>query len=135
MGICVLCDLTHIKLKSLVLKGVCAASSLIMLLQNNNLLPSFGQKSGRCQTSDTTADHHRIQSRGNTVHTKTCGGEHIAHFAFALQNECGGRLPNWSLEPILDIFFQACRTHTTHLYIVLMRLHERYKNIEAQLQS
>lgn len=69
---CVLRHLTHIKLKSLILEGVCAASSLIMLLQNYNSLASFGQKCRCCQTSHAAADHHSIQSRGNTVHTKSC---------------------------------------------------------------
>lgn len=66
------CLLTNIKLKALVLEGVCAASGLIVLLQNQNLLPGFGQKCGGRQSSDTTPDHHCIQSGGNSVDAETC---------------------------------------------------------------
>lgn len=63
--------LTNIKLKSLVLKGVCAAPCLIMLLQNNHPFTSFGQKCCCCQTSYTATNDHSVQSRGDTVGTKT----------------------------------------------------------------
>lgn len=68
--------LTNIKLKALVLKGVCAAPSLIMLLQDHNPLPSFGQKRRCCQASHTAADHHRIQGRGNAINAEPC---EVAH--------------------------------------------------------
>lgn len=68
--------LTHIKLKALVLKAVSAASGLIVLLQDYNPFPGFGQKCSCCQPSDAATDHHSIQTRGDTVHPKPCREEH-----------------------------------------------------------
>ena len=80
--------LTHIKLKSLILKGVCAASSLIMLLQNEDPLSGFRQNRCCCQTSHTAANHHRIQSGRYSVHTKPCMA---AHFNISLADRLASR--------------------------------------------
>lgn len=64
--------LTHVKLKALVVKGVCAASGLIVLLQNDDPLACFGQERRRRQASHATADHHRVQGGRDTIHTEAC---------------------------------------------------------------
>ena len=64
--------LTYVKLKALVLEGVTAATSLVVLLQNQNLLTGLCQDCGRRQPSDPTADHHGVQMLRNAVHTEPC---------------------------------------------------------------
>lgn len=67
--------LTHVELKALVLKGVRAASGLIVLLQNQHPLACFGQERRRRQAPHATADHHRVQSVRDAVHAETFGRE------------------------------------------------------------
>lgn len=111
------CLLTHIKLKSLILKGVCAASSLIVLLKDYNPLAGFRQKRRCCQTADTAADHHGIQSRGNAVLTKACMEQRL-HLKSSLKAWRGGRLSAGRDNPPLKTYkvvYKYCKFRSYRL--------------------
>jgi len=53
--------LTDVKFESLLDEAMTAASRLVMLLKNKNTLAGLGKDCGRSQSTNTTADHNRVQ--------------------------------------------------------------------------
>lgn len=59
--------LTNIKLEAFLHVGVAAASRLVVLLQDQDLLPRLGQRGPSCEASDAAPDDDDIQVLGHFV--------------------------------------------------------------------
>lgn len=70
-------DLTHVELEALLNVGVAAASSLVVLLQNQDLFAGFGQRGCGRQATDATADHDDIQVLGDFIGAESCTRENM----------------------------------------------------------
>lgn len=68
-------DLTNIELEALLDVGVAAASGLVVLLQNQDLLAGFGQRGCGRQPADAAADHDDVQVLRNFIRAETCSEE------------------------------------------------------------
>lgn len=65
-------DLTHVKLEALLDVGVAAASGLVVLLQNQDLLAGFGQRGCGRQPANAAADHDDVQVLRDFIGAETC---------------------------------------------------------------
>ena len=65
---------------NLVNEGVAAASGLIMLLQDQNLLPGLGHDGRGGQAADPAADDDRIEALRNLIRTETLLQDGVALF-------------------------------------------------------
>lgn len=74
--------LTNIKLKALLYVSVAAASSLVMLFQDQNLLSCFSKCGCGWQSTNATSDHDHIQVLGHFVDTETWTATHRNTFSY-----------------------------------------------------